>query len=164
LGRHRGEEFKAEADKAVLSFELSGAESCFPLEGAKQLLEWLHLKGVCTGIITRNSSSVVEKLLQGAGFCYDALLAREAVPRVKPHPDHIFAMLEKLGASPKETLMVGDHIWDMAGGKSAGLQCVGVITGTSTKEELSSAGANIVLDDITQLSGWLMENFSLSER
>jgi len=161
LGREAGKDFKTQADEAVLTFELRGLDLCFPLEGARSVLTELKAQGLRVGIITRNSLQVVEKILQQADFHHDALLAREAVPEVKPHPAHLQAMLMQLQVTAEEAVMVGDHIWDMTGGKAAGLPCVGVTTGSSSEDDLYQAGADVVLEDVRGLPDWLKEHYAM---
>jgi len=155
-----GKRFRAEAEEAVLALELAGLEHSFPLPGAEETLLRLRKKNLKIGIITRNSAKVVETLLGRAEFPYDALLTREAVAQVKPHPGHVRAMLECFGCRAMEAVMVGDHIWDMTAGKEAGVMCVGVSTGTSPEEALYKAGAEVVLEKIADLPGWLEKHFS----
>ncbi|MEV0843429.1 ATP-dependent sacrificial sulfur transferase LarE [Actinocatenispora sera] len=47
------------------------------------------------------------------------------------------------------TVYVGDHTADMAAGRAAGVYSVGVTTGGCTAEELTAAGADVVLPDLT---------------
>jgi len=150
--------FRREADAAVLRLERDGAQRSTPHDGAKDVLAWLGEKSIRVGIITRNSATIVRPLLRRAGFLFEALLAREDVSRVKPHPAHLLEMLAILKVEPDEALMVGDHIWDIACAKAAGLGNVGITSGASTKEALLQAGADAVLDQIGRLPAWLMEN------
>ena len=155
LSGEEGRRFRLEAENEVLRLEREGARHSFPLDGAAKVLNWLHERGLRVGIITRNSGEIVRPILQRAGFRFDALLAREDVARVKPHPDHLLDMLRLLEIRPESALMAGDHIWDMACAKSAGVSNVGLATGTSTKEALLQAGAEAVLGWISELPGWL---------
>ncbi len=54
-------------------------------------------------------------------------------------------------------IFVGDHAGDMRGARAAGAFGVGVATGPCTAAELRAAGAGIVLDDLTEFPGWLVE-------
>lgn len=155
--------FRKEAEAAVLRLELAGAKNSVPLDGAKDVLAWLGEKAVSVGIITRNSSKIVRPLLQRAAFPFDALLAREDVSRVKPHPAHIREMLALLKVKPEEALMVGDHIWDIDCAKAAGLGSVGLTSGASPREALLQAGADAVLDHIGRLPAWLADHRRLAE-
>jgi phosphoglycolate phosphatase len=150
-----GRRFRAEAEREVLRLELEGARHSAPLDGAAQVLSWLNGRGIRVGIITRNSAAIVRPLLEKAGFHYDALLAREDVPRVKPHPDHIREMLGLLVVEPGAAVMAGDHVWDIVCARAAGLRSVGLTSGTSTREALLQAGADAVLERISDLPAWL---------
>lgn len=52
-------------------------------------------------------------------------------------------------------ICVGDHVHDIAGARAAGAVAVAVATGPCTTEELSAAGADVVLSDLTEFPGWL---------
>ncbi|NIM05436.1 MAG: HAD-IA family hydrolase [Armatimonadetes bacterium] len=162
LGPTTGKRFREEAEERVLALELAGAADSAPLPGVRETLAWLCQEGLRVGIITRNSAKVVGNLLRRAELQYDALLTREAVARVKPHPGHLQTMLARLECSSNEAVMVGDHIWDMTCGKEAGLICVGMATGAASKEALYEAGAEEVLEDMGHLPEWLKERFCLS--
>ena len=61
------------------------------------------------------------------------------------------AALESEGAA----IYVGDHLEDMRAATAAGVIGVGVRTGGADPEELRAAGANVVLDELTQFPAWL---------
>ena len=48
----------------------------------------------------------------------------EALP-----PDLVLAALEKVGAAPKDAVMIGDSTWDHRAAKSARVRSIGVLTG-----------------------------------
>ncbi|MEU6143087.1 HAD family hydrolase [Streptomyces sp. NPDC047081] len=50
---------------------------------------------------------------------------------------------------------VGDHVGDVRGARKADALSVAVATGPCSTEELASAGADVVLGDLTQFPGWL---------
>ncbi|MGW7252817.1 HAD family hydrolase [Streptomyces sp. NPDC054834] len=52
---------------------------------------------------------------------------------------------------------VGDHVGDVRGARTAGALSVAVATGPCDAEELRAAGADVVLDDLTELPAWLTE-------
>lgn len=53
------------------------------------------------------------------------------------------------------SIYVGDHIGDIAGARRAGAVAVAVATGPFEAGVLADAGADVVLDDLTQFPGWL---------
>lgn len=66
------------------------------------------------------------------------------------------------GAGKAETLLaegasiyVGDHVLDVAGARAAGATAVSVLTGGCTREQLAEAGADVILDSLTEFPAWL---------
>ncbi|MBA2560470.1 MAG: HAD hydrolase-like protein, partial [Propionibacteriales bacterium] len=54
----------------------------------------------------------------------------------------------------RATVYVGDHALDMAGARAANVTAVGVTSGPCSAEELTTAGADVVLSDLTQFREW----------
>lgn len=59
--------------------------------------------------------------------------------------------LRELGAE----VYVGDHIGDITAARAADAMAVGVATGPIPAEDLSAAGADVVLPDLTRFPAWL---------
>jgi uncharacterized protein len=91
-------------------------------------------------------------------------------PNARLHLDHLGVEVDELvgwvwGAAKGEVLVqhgaaiyVGDHLGDVAGAKAAGAVSVGVTTGPIGAEPLREAGADVVLDDLTEFPAWLDEH------
>ncbi|MCQ9134505.1 MULTISPECIES: HAD family hydrolase [Streptomyces] len=58
--------------------------------------------------------------------------------------------LREHGAS----VYVGDHVGDVRGARAAGAVSVAVATGPCSPAELTGAGADVVLDDLTRFAEW----------
>jgi len=71
--------------------------------------------------------------------------------RGKPDPQMIETAMEKAGASRAETVMIGDTVHDMHMAKAAGVGAIGVAWGYHTVFDLNAAGADVVLEDFSQL-------------
>ncbi len=54
-------------------------------------------------------------------------------------------------------IYVGDHVHDVSGARAAGAMSVGVATGPCSADELTDAGADVVLTDLTEFPDWLDE-------
>lgn len=88
-------------------------------------------------------------------------------PNAKLHLEHLGiepdAVVGDLWAEQKAealrehgaTVYVGDHLGDVRGARAAGALSVAVATGPCGTEELSAAGADVVLADLTEFPGWL---------
>jgi uncharacterized protein len=64
------------------------------------------------------------------------------------------AALSEHGAS----VYVGDHVLDVAGARAAGAVAVGVATGPCPTAELVAAGADVVLNDLTEFPEWFRQH------
>ncbi|WP_033295366.1 HAD family hydrolase [Amycolatopsis jejuensis] len=54
---------------------------------------------------------------------------------------------------------VGDHLGDVEGARAAGALSVGVATGPCSREELSTAGADVVFDSLAEFPEWFATTF-----
>ena len=59
------------------------------------------------------------------------------------------ARAQGIDLSPAQAVVVGDHVHDVRGALDAGARCVGVATGRVSADDLHSAGADVVLPDLT---------------
>ncbi|MFI7403618.1 HAD family hydrolase [Streptomyces sp. NPDC049541] len=78
------------------------------------------------------------------------------------HPDEVVGDLwaEQKAEALREHgagIYVGDHIGDVRGARKADALSVAVATGPCSAEELSAAGADVVLGDLTEFPGWLAD-------
>jgi 4-nitrophenyl phosphatase len=96
-------------------------------------------------------------LLPGAGAIQAAITAATGVrPTVvgKPQPLMLELALESMGASRDETAMLGDRLnTDIQGAAAVGMRSILVLTGVSTRAELtvSSVQPDLVVDSLTEL-------------
>jgi HAD superfamily hydrolase (TIGR01509 family) len=109
---------------ALARFELAGAATSAPNEGAEALVEDLRGLGLKIGVLTRNGLAAVEGAL--AGFArlttgeFDVVLTRDDRVPPKPAPDGVLHAAGLMGVVPAETLVVGDYLLDMLAGHAAG--------------------------------------------
>ena len=78
------------------------------------------------------------------------------------HPDEVVGDLwaEQKAEALREHgagIYVGDHIGDVRGARKADALSVAVATGPCSAEELRTAGADVVLADLTEFPGWLAD-------
>ncbi|MGW1745598.1 HAD family hydrolase [Streptomyces sp. NPDC002092] len=79
------------------------------------------------------------------------------------HPDEVVGDLwaEQKAEALREHgagIYVGDHTGDVRGARKADALSVAVATGPCSAEELSTAGADVVLADLTEFPGWLADH------
>jgi phosphoglycolate phosphatase-like HAD superfamily hydrolase len=83
------------------------------------------------------------------------------VPRNKPFPDMIHAVLGEMNLSPEEVIFVGDTLTDIETGKAAGVDVYALPTGFFSKIELSQKKPKRILNNLKELVR-VVEHTSLS--
>jgi putative hydrolase of the HAD superfamily len=106
-------------------------DSLVPVAGAADLVADLRERyrvGVLTDGPVRAQRSKLEAL--GWTDLFDGVVVTGALPAGKPDPRTFEAVLDELGATPGETVHVGDHpVADVRGAAEAGLLAVQVLDG-----------------------------------
>jgi len=106
------------------AFELAAARASVPNDGSEEIVRLLKEAGIARGILSRNSrASVLEAMKRFATLGpgdFSVLISRESPGRPKPHPDGVELAAELFALPPSRILMVGDFIFDIMAGKSAG--------------------------------------------
>ena len=112
------------AYEKLARFEKDGAARSKPNPGAEDLLAHIRSKQLPIGLITRNSlESVLSALVnfQNTHLSdFDVIITRDDPVRPKPSADGILLAAQKLGVKPAHILMVGDYLFDIQSGRSAG--------------------------------------------
>ena len=113
--------------KTLNQLEEHFAEKSSLMHGAVELLEKLHTRGVNLAILTRNTMPVVEKTLAACGleqfFPLEHRLDRDSCAP-KPSPDGIRHLLALWQAEAGDAVMVGDYLYDLQAGRSAGVTTI----------------------------------------
>jgi phosphoglycolate phosphatase len=150
-----GREFRRMAFEkmAELETETACGKGLYPC--AREVLRDLRGKGLKVAIVTRNCLGALKNVFPDIDTYVDVVMTRDDVSRVKPHPDHVNAVLTALGVAPEEAVLVGDHPTDIVAGLSTGTKTVGVLTGRSEKADLEKAGAHHIVNDIRGVEGLL---------
>jgi phosphoglycolate phosphatase len=139
------EEFLEQALGLVKAIEVEAAKKGELISGTKDMLLELKKRNIKIAVVTRNCRAAVTTVFPDIEDYCQTVITRETTPNVKPHPDQLLIALRSLGVKPDSSAMVGDHPMDIKIGKDAGALTVGVLTGYSTSDELSKAGADFIL-------------------
>jgi len=119
-----------------------------PYPGITELLERLHSECVPMAVLTNKHQLSAEKQVKMyfGGISFAAVCGdREDYP-LKPSPEAVKPILEKLGVPPGNTLMVGDSDVDMITAVNAGMIAVGVSWGFRDTSLLLDHGAAYIVD------------------
>jgi phosphoglycolate phosphatase len=89
--------------------------------GVEATLKSLRASGARFAICTNKPQRATLGVLKGfaIGAYFDAVLGGDAVPFRKPDPRHLVAAIERLGATSKDAVMIGDNENDYAAARAA---------------------------------------------
>jgi phosphoglycolate phosphatase len=135
-----------------VSLELAGdREPLFP--GARAALDRLRAQpGTVLGIATGKGLSGATRILALHELTgYFATVQTPDHNPGKPHPGMLYRAMAETGATPAETVMVGDTVFDIELAVNAGVASVGVAWGYHEPRELTAAGATTLIDSYDQL-------------
>ena len=149
------EDFYQEAHRILHEVEIKAAEEGRLIPRAEATLKILREKGMKVGIVTRNCEDAVRKVFPNIDEFCDVFISRNLIKKVKPHPDHLTSVMKALNVLGEEAVMVGDHILDIQAGKRVGMKTIGVLTGRTKREDFEKAGADYILNDVSEVHGLL---------
>lgn len=144
-------------EKITNKYEMAAARCTEVLDGAREALKTLCDEGYKVAIYTNSGRRALETVLKrfDLGNCFELVLTRNEVTRMKPHPDGVQKALEAFKVGPDEAVFVGDSVIDMMAAQRAGVMPVGVASGARTAPELKKAGAAFVLGSVVELPSLL---------
>lgn len=125
---------------------------------AKEMLSALQEQGCTMTVASSRSSASLKGFLDDMGIApfFSLVLGADNVSRAKPDPAPVLATLEALGARPEETWVVGDMPVDILMGRRAGAKTCAVTFGNATREALLEAGADYLVDDLSEIPGLML--------
>ncbi len=145
------------ADLHVRAYERF-ADNVHPLPGALQLLRHLSEAQVAWAIATSGRLQSAAPVLQMLELPVGAtVVTRDQVAHAKPDPDLFFAAAERLGIPIRDSVVVGDSVWDLLAARRAQALGVGLLCGGYGRDELAQAGAYRVYEDPLDLLQHLEE-------
>ena len=126
------------------------SERMFPATGAVECVTALRDRGVKVGCASNRIGPIRVIRVMKLEDLMDCVVGADDVERPKPAPDVLLKAAELLGASPENTIYVGDTPIDAQSAVNAGMKCVCVTT-SNARETLEAAGAWRVIPDLDAL-------------
>ena len=140
-----------QANELIENIEVEAAKSGKLFPGTREMLQELKKRKIKTGVVTRNCRSAINLVFPDISDYFEVVVTREQTPHVKPHPEHLRLALKKLHVLPVSSSMIGDHPMDISIGRNVGTLTIGVLTGSSSLDDLVHAGADIILQKASDL-------------
>jgi HAD superfamily hydrolase (TIGR01509 family) len=127
------------------------------IPGIKQALASLQQR-FRLAIVTARTQHATDVFLDAFSLRshFECVATARTCARTKPHPAPLLWAAERMKLPIEACLMVGDTPIDIRTGVAAGTQTIGVLCGFGAKDELESAGANLVLESTSHLPSVLI--------
>lgn len=139
--RRRAEEIlRFHESRAVTESELN--------DGARQTLAALREDGIHIGILTRNKRSNALAIAQKHSLIFDAIVDREDGP-AKPDAFGVLHLCRHFEVKPRETMLVGDYLFDLLCAKAAG--AFSVLLANHDKAGEFAVHADFTIENIGQI-------------
>ncbi|MGH2935507.1 MAG: HAD family hydrolase [Gaiellaceae bacterium] len=122
--------------------------------GMEDVLVRLHAEGRRLGVVTAKRRATVELAFAAVpvGHLLDTIVGGDETERHKPDPAPLLLAAERLGASPEETVYVGDSPFDVRAAKAAGMASIAVTWGRiHDRGRLEQEEPNAIVDTAEEL-------------
>lgn len=153
LERTYGDAIRKSRDE-VFAYAMKHASVRF-LPGALAAMTLCRKHGYRTAIATSASPEEIELIAGATGVkladLVDAVTNADDVGTSKPAPDIVTVAAKKLGVAPRDSVLIGDSVFDGGAASRSGAAFIGVRTGYPGQAALLSAGARFVLPNLHSL-------------
>lgn len=129
-------------------------EQTEPYPGMYETLRLLAASGAVLAVLSNKPDAMSNTLIRHYFADIPFAHIQGALPDIplKPNPQSLLAMLAALSTEPDKSFYVGDSNVDVETAHNAGITAVGAAWGFRGERELVEAGANIVLQNPTELA------------
>lgn len=128
-----------------------------PYAGMPQALERLKAAGVRMAVLTNKADQMAAPVVNG--YYPDVFpMVQGAVKGfpTKPDPTLLHRLMSRMGATPADTLFVGDSNVDIRTAKNGGLTSCGVLWGFRGRTELEQEGADFIVETPEELADLIL--------
>jgi len=166
----RGEQHASDLDFAMTARykELYGPVRAEPgfqepvYEGIKAMIDVLtQREDYILGAVTGKSRRGLNLICDTHGFSKAFFVSRTSddCPS-KPHPAMVTECCDVAGIEPKDTIVIGDAIYDMQMARAAGAKALGVSWGYGQTADLWTHGAHAVADHPSEIPDLIIKSFA----
>jgi N-acetyl-D-muramate 6-phosphate phosphatase len=146
-------------EEFYVNYERSLTARTFAFDGVHELLAVIKAKQMPWGIVTNKSKRFTHPLVQQMPLLHGAVavISGDSTAHTKPHPEPVLAAARMAGLDPKRCWYVGDDKRDIEAGRAAGMATMAANWGYLGEHDVSTWGADAVLDQpaqLLELLGW----------
>lgn len=125
-----------------------------PFEHIAEVLRLLVEADKTLFVVSSKKTEVLIRNLESIGL-YQYIteaIGSDKVKAYKPNPDGILTIMNKHDLELKQSVYIGDAIFDIQMAKAAGVDSIAVTWGSHSKEDLSNEHPSYIIEDPTELT------------
>ena len=123
------------------------------VDGTVALIRELSQQYDLAIVTTRNRADTLHYLEQfGLVECFRAIVTRQDVRRLKPHPEPVRTAADQMGYALEQCIIIGDTTVDVQAGKRAGAMTISVLCGFGEYPELKRLQPDLILETTALLN------------
>ena len=158
-----------EVNNAVILVEHEAAIKATLTEGIIEVLEFAKKKNLKQAVFTYNTHKNARTSLETAGInpYFDVVAGRDDVKNLKPHPDHLKYICERIDVNLNEVVVIGDTGRDIKAAINVGSRSIALNTKIPNfikRETFKEADKIIEINEIPYELIKTLEEFSLSNK
>lgn len=145
--------------RAYRSYQLEHHDRLtLPYDGVHELVAWLADQRRSLGVVTSKIEPLAHRALQHLGLdpYFPLVVGIESTTRHKPNPDPLWHAIERLRATPQDTVYVGDSPFDLQAARAAGGDSIAVTWGAFDEAILAAESPTAVVRSAAELKSQLM--------
>ena len=138
-------------------YEIHCNDRTRPYDGIVELLEDLKQAGIHCAVVSNKADYAVKALneIYFKGLLEAGVGEKDGIAR-KPAPDEVDEVLRLLNMERNRAVYIGDSEVDIETAANAGMDCIGVSWGYRDRKWLQECGAEVIVDDVSQLRQLLL--------
>ena len=141
-------EIITEVNNAVIEVEHEAAIKASLTQGIDQVLEFVKKRKLKQAIFTYNTHNNARISLETTGIFhyFEVIIGRDDTENLKPHPDHLKLICEKIGVNPDQIVVIGDTGRDIEAAINIGSRSIALNTKIPTylKREFFKKATKII--------------------
>ncbi len=143
-------------------FHYLQSDSEIPLfSGIRELLDELKTRGFWLAVATGKSRKGLDRMLRHYHLLHDFHATRTADESFsKPNPTMLYDLMDRLGVTAEQTLMIGDTTHDVLMAHNARTAALAVAYGAHDATILRDSAPLAMVHSVAQLHEWLKNNVS----
>lgn len=129
-------------------------------DGIEETLKRLKAAGKKVMVATSKPEEYAKRVLEKFGIAkyFDFIAGATMDEKTRANKIEIMQYaFDSCGASPSDTIMVGDRLFDIEGAKHFGMECIAVLYGYGSKEEFERYGAEYIVETAEDVANLILK-------